>query len=118
MNRRTKNEVMIGAGAVMALIGAAILGCGIKKSRDLSQLREYALIRINFAAQSAKAAMGGKLNNYGRIAIMKLRRTVKQAQDELEIENAIGVADRIKQLSLDNPQDMRVYIERVAKNHK
>ena len=118
MNRRTKNEFMIGAGAVMALIGATILGCGIKKNRDLSQLREYALIRIGFAAQSARSAMGGSLGKYGRIAIMKLRRTVKNAQDELEIENAIGVADRIKQLSLDNPQDMKAYIERVAKVHK
>ena len=109
---------MIGVGAIGALVGAAILGYGLKKNQDLSQLREYALHQIGIATQKARAAMGGKLNYDGRIAIMKLRRAVLNAKEELEIRNAVGVADRIRQLSLDNPQDMEVYIKRVAKYRK
>ena len=117
MNEKKKNMVMIGVGvgAIEALIGATFFGYGTK---ELDQLKYYALTRISLATQKARAAMGGKLNNDGCIAIMKLRRTVLNAREELEINYAIKVADSIRQLSLENPQDMKVYIERVAKYRK
>lgn len=117
MSEKKKNMVMIGVGvgAASTLLGATFFGYGTK---ELDQLKYYALTRISLATQKARAAMGGKLNNDGCIAIMKLRRTVLNAKEELEIRNAIGVADRIRQLSLDNPQDMEVYIKRIAKYRK
>ena len=115
---RRNNKVMIGMGAVVTLIGAAILGCGIKKDRELKDRVEDLRNAIKTATTSIRWARDDKwqLGENGKAAmkILRVRLESNQSNDWIlyRIEATCDEITRIARSG--NKADLEGYLKRIA----
>ena len=117
MDRRN-NRAMIGLGAITALIGAAILGCGIKNNRELKDRVEDLRRAIQTATTSIRWARDDKwqLGENGKAAMKILRVRLESNQSNDWVLHRIEVAcDEITRIARSgNKEDLEKYLKRIA----